>query len=80
MIQTNWDAPIRKVPLEYNGTKSNAWSVQREDMITTKTEDTTIQGPVWNEVGVVSDNYLLIPLYYVLQKKHNNYIYKLIIL
>jgi len=61
MIQTNWDAPIRKVPLEYNGTKSNAWSVQREDIITTKTEDTTINGPVWNEVGVVSDNYLLIP-------------------
>ena len=61
MITSNWDSPIRKVPLEHNGVQSCAWSVQREDMITTKTEDTVITGPVWKEVGVVSDNYLLIP-------------------
>ena len=46
-----WYDPIRKVPLEYNGTKSNAWSVQREDL-----DDNT----GWKEVGVVSNNYLLI--------------------
>ena len=46
-----WFDPIRKVPLEYNGTKSNAWSVQREDL-----DDNT----GWQEVGVVSNNYLLI--------------------
>ena len=46
-----WFDPIRKVPLEYNGTKSNAWSVQREDL-----EDNT----GWKEVGVVSNSYLLI--------------------
>ena len=46
-----WFDPIRKVPLEYNGTKSNAWSVQREDL-----DNNT----GWKEVGVVSNNYLLI--------------------
>ena len=46
-----WFDPIRKVPLEYNGTKSNAWSVQREDL-----DNNT----GWQEVGVVSNNYLLI--------------------
>ena len=46
-----WFDPIRKVPLEYNGTKSNAWSVQREDL-----DDNS----GWKEVGVVSNNYLLI--------------------
>ena len=46
-----WFDPIRKVPLEYNGTKSNAWAVQREDL-----DDNS----GWKEVGVVSNNYLLI--------------------
>ncbi len=58
---SDWDASIRKVPLEYNGTKSNAWSVQREDWIKEDLGENTTTGPVWNEVGVVSDNYLLIP-------------------
>ena len=46
-----WYSPIRKVPLEYMGVKSNAWSVQIENL-TDKSE--------WQELGVVSDNYLLI--------------------
>ena len=49
--QPEWYSPIRKVPLEYMGIKSNAWSVQIEHL-TDKSE--------WKEVGVVSDNYLLI--------------------
>ena len=49
--QPEWYSPIRKVPLEYMGVKSNAWSVQIEHL-TDKSE--------WKEVGVVSDNYLLI--------------------
>ena len=56
-----WDASIRKVPLEYNGTKSNAWSVQREDWIEEDKGETIVNAPIWKEVGVVSDNYLLIP-------------------
>ena len=48
----SWDTPIRKVPLDYMGVKSNAWSVQREDIKEDKTN--------WTEVGVVSDRYLLI--------------------
>ena len=48
--QPEWYSPIRKVPLEYMGVKSNAWSVQIEHL-TDKSE--------WKEVGVVSDNYLL---------------------
>lgn len=47
----DWYSPIRKVPLEYMGVKSNAWSVQIEHL-TDKSE--------WQELGVVSDNYLLI--------------------
>ena len=46
-----WFDPIRKVPLEYNGTKSNAWALQREDLD---------NNSGWKEVGVVSNNYLLI--------------------
>ena len=49
--QPEWYSPIRKVPLEYQGIQSNAWSVQIEHL-TDKSE--------WKEVGVVSDNYLLI--------------------
>ena len=47
-------APIRKVPLDYNGIQSSAFSVQIEkvdDDLKTK----------WNEVGVVGNKYLLIP-------------------
>ena len=62
MIQSNWDAPIRKVPLsDNNGTKSCAWAVQREDYIEENTGETIINAPLWKEVGVVSNNYLLIP-------------------
>ena len=50
MLIGNWDDPIRKVPLSDNmGNKSSAWSVQKED---------AEKG--WNEVGVVSDKYLLV--------------------
>ena len=61
-MTSNWDASIRKVPLSSNdGIKSTAWAVQREDMIETKTETTVINAPIWNEVGIVSNKYLLIP-------------------
>lgn len=61
MINTaDWDSSIRKVPLNYQGTKSNAWSVQREDWIEENNGENTITAPVWKEVGVVSDKYLLI--------------------
>ena len=43
-------APIRKVPLDYNGIQSSAFSVQIEkvdDDLKTK----------WNEVGVVGNKY-----------------------
>ncbi len=50
MLIGNWDDPIRKVPLSDNmGNKSSAWSVQKEDV-----------EKGWNEVGVVSDKYLLV--------------------
>jgi len=41
--------PIRKVPLDFQGIKSSAFSVQME------------KKKGWNEVGVVSNKYLLIP-------------------
>ena len=47
-------APIRKVPLDYNGIQSSAFSVQME-----KIKEGEI--PKWNEVGVVGNKYLLIP-------------------
>jgi hypothetical protein len=46
-------APIRKVPLEYMGIPSSAFSVQLE-----KSKDGVTK---FNEVGVVKQNYLLIP-------------------
>ena len=50
MLIGNWDDPIRKVPLSDNmGNKSSAGSVQKEDV-----------EKGWNEVGVVSDKYLLV--------------------
>ena len=47
-------APIRKVPLDYNGIQSSAFSVQME-----KTKEGKL--PEWDEVGVVGNKYLLIP-------------------
>ena len=44
---------IRKVPLDYQGIQSNAYSVQRQDI------DKEGQWK-WKEVGTVSNNYLLI--------------------
>ena len=46
-------APIRKVPLDYNGIKSSAFSVQLEDNKDGISE--------YKEVGVVRNKYLLIP-------------------
>ena len=40
---------VRKVPLDHQGIQSAAYSVQLDD------------GTDWNEVGVVSNNYLLVP-------------------
>lgn len=45
---------IRKVPLDYQGIQSNAYSVQRQDI------DKEGQFK-WKEVGTVSNNYLLVP-------------------
>ena len=44
--------PIRKVPLDYNGIESSAYSVQMQH-----TADTM---PIWKETGVVGHNYLLV--------------------
>ena len=46
--------PIRKVPLDYNGIQSSAFSVQMEK------EDPTA-GNGWKEVGVVGNSYMLLP-------------------
>ena len=44
---------IRKVPLDYQGIQSNAYSVQRQDI--------DKEGHFkWKEVGTVSNNYLLV--------------------
>ena len=45
--------PIRKVPLDYEGIESKAFSVQAEEL-----KDGI---PAYEEVGVVGNNYLLIP-------------------
>jgi len=45
--------PIRKVPLDYQGIESSAYSVQ--------TEEINEGIPEYKEVGVVRNNYLLIP-------------------
>ena len=42
-------AEIRKVPLDYNGIQSSAYSVQ------------IVKEDKWNEVGVVGNNYMLLP-------------------
>ena len=46
---------IRKVPLDYQGVQSSAFSVQRYD-VNKKTELME-----WKEVGTVGNNYLLVP-------------------
>ena len=48
-------AEIRKVPLDYQGVQSSAYSVQTYDL-NKKTEMLE-----WNEVGTVGSNYLLVP-------------------
>tara|TARA_R110000824_G_scaffold213650_2_gene399872 strand:- start:2256 stop:3053 length:798 start_codon:yes stop_codon:yes gene_type:complete len=48
-------AEIRKVPLDYQGIQSNAYSVQRFDQ--NKGDDKFLS---WKEVGTVSNNYLLV--------------------
>ena len=45
---------IRKVPLDYEGIKSTAYAVQRQQMHDKK-------GLEWKECGIVSSNYLLVP-------------------
>ena len=47
-------AEIRKVPLDYQGVQSNAYSVQTHDI----NKDDRLE---WKEVGTVSSNYLLVP-------------------
>ena len=46
--------PIRKVPLDYNGIQSSAFSVQMQ-----KEDPNT--GNSWKEVGVVGNSYMLLP-------------------
>ena len=46
-------SPIRKVPLDYDGIQSSAFSVQMQ-----KPNDTSFS---WSEVGVVGNNYMLLP-------------------
>ena len=45
--------PIRKVPLDYDGIQSSAFSVQMQ-----KPNDTSFS---WKEVGVVGNSYMLLP-------------------
>ena len=56
-------APIRKVPLDYNGIQSSAYSIQLEDWckVGTDIHGEPEYGTKWLEKGVVSGNYLLIP-------------------
>ena len=46
--------PIRKVPLDYNGVQSSAFSVQMNHPSPTMAEE-------WKECGVVGQNYMLLP-------------------
>jgi len=46
-------SPIRKVPLDYDGIQSSAFSVQMQ-----KPNDTSFS---WKEVGVVGNSYMLLP-------------------
>ena len=46
--------PIRKVPLDYNGVQSSAFSVQMNHPSPTMVDE-------WKECGVVGQNYMLLP-------------------
>ena len=48
--------PIRKVPLDYNGTESSAYAVQMQHPLS----DSVMDGTEWKEVGVVGHSYLLV--------------------
>ena len=48
--------PIRKVPLDYNGISSSAYSVQMQH-----TDEEKIGGHEWKETGVVGHSYMLLP-------------------
>ena len=48
--------PIRKVPLDYNGISSSAYSVQMQHPSGTDTPNTE-----WKETGVVGHSYMLLP-------------------
>ena len=48
--------PIRKVPLDYNGISSSAYSVQMQHQTETDTTNTK-----WKETGVVGHSYMLLP-------------------
>jgi len=50
--------PIRKVPLDYNGISSSAYSVQ---MRHEPEKDTPTTEMAWREVGVVGHSYMLLP-------------------
>ena len=50
--------PIRKVPLDYNGISSSAYSVQMKHE---PKKDTPIAEMAWREVGVVGHSYMLLP-------------------
>ena len=49
--------PIRKVPLDYNGISSSAYSVQMQH----QRSDRIMDGTEWKETGVVGHSYLLLP-------------------
>ena len=52
--------PIRKVPLDYQGIQSNAFSVQMEKPIKEGKGENQMTINKWDEVGTVSNNYLLV--------------------
>lgn len=62
-VTLNPYAPIRKVPLDYQGIQSSAFSVQTENYTKVgKNPDGEYNyGYKWEEKGVVSEGYLLIP-------------------
>jgi hypothetical protein len=53
--------PIRKVPLDYNGIQSSAFSVQTERPPKPSKDGMSMTIPTWKEAGVVKHSYLLIP-------------------
>ena len=53
--------PIRKVPLDYKGISSSAFSVQTERPPKPSKDGMSMTIPEWKEAGVVKHSYLLIP-------------------